>query len=269
MSALTGPVVVLADLSWPIVSRIPLIGDLAVSPHGIAIGIGFAVGSGMLLRRARLRGITPLGIDVDLDEDEVDQEVLAVLGWVLVGAIVAARLFFVLTHLDVYADDPVRVLAIQEGGLTFIGGVTGGVALGWFAARRRGLDPVALLDAAAPGLALGLAVGRVGDLAIGDHLGAPTSAPWGWRCRGDFNPVGDPNALGWTSPLPYPDLAVRSGAIEAPVVGCSTRLSCRRRSWTPSWHWWSPACCWRSNDGSTGDAEASRARGSFPTGSCG
>lgn len=210
----------LAALSWPIVSRIPLVGDLAVSPHGIAIGIGFAVGAVMMIRRARSRGITPPDAARDLDASAVADEVQRVLGWALVGAIVAARLFYVLTHADVYAADPGSILAIQEGGLTFVGGLAGGVVTGWFVARRRGLDPVALVDAAAPGLALGLAIGRLGDLAIGDHLGAPTSAPWGWRCTGDLNPVGDPNALGMTAPVPYPEMAVRSGAIEAPVVGC-------------------------------------------------
>jgi hypothetical protein len=39
-----------------------------------------------------------------------------------------------------------------------------------------------VLDAAAPGLALGIAVGRLGDLAIADHLGRPTSLPLGFRC---------------------------------------------------------------------------------------
>lgn len=214
------PTPLMAEVSWPIVSRIPLVGDLAVSPHGIAIGTGFAVGAVMMIRRARSRGITAADAVRDLDASAVADEVQRVLGWVLVGAIVAARSFYVLTHADVYAADPSSILAIQEGGLTFVGGVAGGVATGWLVARRRGLDPVALLDAAAPGLALGLAIGRLGDLAIGDHLGAPTSAPWGWRCTGDLNPVGDPNALGMTAPVPYPGVAVRSGAIEPPVVGC-------------------------------------------------
>ena len=38
------------------------------------------------------------------------------------------------------------------------------------------------MDAAAPALALGIAIGRIGDLVIADHLGAPTTLPFGFRC---------------------------------------------------------------------------------------
>lgn len=211
-----------AVLSWPIVSRIPLVGDLAVSPHGLAIGVGVVVGAAMMVRRARRRGVTTRGPDGlrRLDDGEVADAVQSLLGWVLLGAVVGARGFYVLTHLDVYAVDPARIPAIQEGGLTFIGGVAGGVAVGWWVARRRGHDPLALLDAAAPGLALGLAIGRLGDLAIGDHLGPVTTSAWGWRCAGDLNPVGGRNVLEMVAPVPYPSAAVASGAVDAPVVGC-------------------------------------------------
>ncbi len=209
-------------LSWPIVFRIPLVGDLAVSPHGLAMGVGFVVGALMMIRRARRHGVEAGdgdGVHL-LDDQQVAETVQSLLGWSLLGAIVGARGFHVLAHLEVYADDPVRVLAIQEGGLTFVGGVAGAVAVGWGVARRRGHDPVVLLDTAAPGLAMGLAIGRLGDLAIGDHLGAPTTSAWGWRCAGDFNPVGGPNAMERVAPVPYPSVAVDSGAVEPPVVGC-------------------------------------------------
>ncbi len=209
-----------AVLAWPIVSRLPVVGDLAVSPHGLLVAVGVVVGAAMLVRRVRGEVATGGGVVGDVAVEDVGDVVRSLLGTVLVGAIVGARLFHVLTHLDVYATDPLRILAVQEGGLTFLGGVAGGVGIGWWVATRRGYDPVRLLDHAAVGLALGLAIGRLGDLAIGDHLGAPTSAWYGWRCTGDLNPVGGPNALGWVDPVAYPDLAVGSGAIPPPVVGC-------------------------------------------------
>lgn len=221
-----------ADLAWPIISRIPVVGDVAVSPHGIATAAGAFVGGAMMVRRAQRTGIVdPAGAvdgtgpapsveDPAEAADEVSRQVQSLLGWVLVGGIVGARLFFVLTHLDQFVAEPWRIPFAWEGGLTFIGGVTGGVALGWWVARRRGLSPLRLLDAAAPGLAVGLAIGRLGDLAIGDHLGLPTTAWYGWRCTGDLNPVGGPNVLAWTPPLPWPESAVASGAVPAPVVGC-------------------------------------------------
>jgi phosphatidylglycerol:prolipoprotein diacylglycerol transferase len=47
---------------------------------------------------------------------------------------------------------------------------------------RRGLGLLLVLDAAVPGLALGIIIGRVGDLVIADHLGRPTSFALGFRC---------------------------------------------------------------------------------------
>lgn len=211
---------VLAQVSWPIVSRLPLVGDLAVSPHGLLVAVGVVVGAAMLVRRATREVAAGGNLLGATDVPDVGDAVRGLLGAVLVGAIVGARAFHVLAHLDVYAADPARVLAVQEGGLTFLGGVAGGVAAGWWVARRRGWDALRLLDHAAPGLAIGLAVGRLGDLAIGDHLGSPTTGWWGWRCTGDWNPVGGPNAIGMTAPVPYPRLAVESGAIPAPTVGC-------------------------------------------------
>ncbi len=46
-----------------------------------------------------------------------------------------------------------------------------------------------MLDIAAPGLALGIAIGRVSDLIIGDHLGTPTTLPWGFRYVGGTMPL--------------------------------------------------------------------------------
>src|SRR3546814_10868916 len=48
--------------------------------------------------------------------------------------------------------------------------------------RRKQLPFWTLMDAAAPGLALGILLGRIGDLVVGDHLGEPTDFVLGFRC---------------------------------------------------------------------------------------
>lgn len=199
----------LLALDWPIVERIPLGGDLAISPHGITTALGFVVGAWLMIRRARLRG---LGHTHVADVNEAVQELLVRLG---VGAIIGARLFYVLNNLDRYLDDPVAALAIWEGGLTFLGGVAGAVMAAVPLIRRRGYRLLQLGDSAAPGLAAGLAIGRIGDLAIGDHLGpAAGGFPFGWRCTGNlWDATGNSLVAGGLPPQPYP-----AGA--APVQGC-------------------------------------------------
>ncbi len=201
-----------AVLSWPIISRIPLGGDLAVSPHGIGVALGFLVGAWMLIRRSEKRG---LGHTYVADISEAVQQLL---GRIAIGAVLGARLFYVLTHLDQFADAPLEAFAIWQGGLTFLGGVAGGIIVALPYAVRQGWRPVQLLDSAMPGLAAGLVIGRIGDLMIGDHIGAPTSSPLGWRCTGDYNAPGGGNAFGLTDPSSYQTAVERLG--DQPTIGC-------------------------------------------------
>ncbi len=112
--------VMLAELSWPTLERIPLIGDLAVSPHGISIALGFLAGAGVMLRRARLRGVArrPVG--------DIDRVVEALLTRAGIGAIVGARFFYVVTRLEQFPD-PLSWFTVLEGGLSLLGGITGAV----------------------------------------------------------------------------------------------------------------------------------------------
>jgi phosphatidylglycerol:prolipoprotein diacylglycerol transferase len=196
----------IAALAWPILERIPLGGDVAVSPHGVGIALGVLLGARMWIRRAERWGMK------DTVED-VSGAVGDVLLWVVVGGILGARLFYVLNQLDRYVDDPLSAFAVWEGGLTLLGGIVGGTLAGVVIVRRRGWDARLLLDAAAPGLAAGIAVGRFGDLAIGDHLGAPApGSPFAWQCTGNLWER-TTNSFGYVAPQPYP-----SGA--EPVAGC-------------------------------------------------
>lgn len=194
-------------ISFPILERIPLFGDVAISPHGLGIAIGFGLGAIMMVRRAEKRGLGHLYVP------NISEAVQELLTRAAVGAILGARFFYVLTHLDQFEGEWIRVLYAWEGGLTFLGGVTGAVLLSIPFARKRNWRMTMLLDSAAPGIALGLAVGRVGDLLIGDHIGAPTNFALAWRCTGNYWTRAT-NSFGQIAPLPYPT----GGA--APTAGC-------------------------------------------------
>lgn len=204
---LTAPQPPLAELTWPILERIPLFGDAAISPHGIATAAGFLVGAVLLLRRAELRGLAHHHVP------DVRAAVQDLVFRAAIGAIVGARLFFVLTHLDIYARDPLRILFVWEGGLTFLGGVAGAILAALPELRRRGYRAMQVLDSAAPGLAIGIFIGRTGDLAIGDHLGDPAPGwPLAWRCTGNYWDAAT-NSLRLADPIPPaagPSLAGRT-----------------------------------------------------------
>jgi phosphatidylglycerol:prolipoprotein diacylglycerol transferase len=62
--------------------------------------------------------------------------------------------------------------------MSWFGGFAGGVAAGLWMMRRSNLAWVPVLAAAAPGLAVGHAIGRIGCLLVGDDYGRPSTLPW-------------------------------------------------------------------------------------------
>ena len=141
-----------------------------------------------------------------------ENDIWNVLFWALIGAIVGARVGYVIGHFSQVTDggsDLLGVFKVWEGGISLIGGITGAVLFGMPYMFKRGMGFWRTMDLAAPGLALGIVIGRIGDLVIGDHLGKPTDFALGWRCLGsegepptdataylDALNAGDPPSLG-------------------------------------------------------------------------
>lgn len=170
--------VVLAYLSWKVVTGFHL-GPLMIRPHGLLIAVGFLAGARLMQRSSRPRGIP-------------NDVLWRILGWALAGGLVGMRAAWVLGHwseLGTVWD----ALAIWNGGMSLLGGLIGAVLVAALVARRERLAVLPLLDMAAPGIAAGIAIGRVSDLIIGDHLGKPTTLPWGFRYVGSAG-SGDPLA---------------------------------------------------------------------------
>ena len=112
----------------------------------------------------------------------------------VLAGVVGARLTWVLTHLD-EIENPIDVIAVWEGGLQFSGGFLLAIAVGVPAFRRwKGLTRWRMFDAIVTGLALGLAVGRIGCYAVGEHLGGATSFFLGTRY--ESGPTREPVASG-------------------------------------------------------------------------
>ncbi len=157
-----------AEISYRPLVRIQLIGDPAVSPHGIFTAFGFLVGATFFLRHTRRLGFS-------------DDTIIAGLTRAAMGALVGARVFYVVNNFSSYAS-PVEWFKVWEGGISLLGGLFGAMVVAWWFTRRAGLDFLQLVDVAAPWLPLGVAIGRIGDIAIADHLGRTTTMPWGFRC---------------------------------------------------------------------------------------
>lgn len=158
----------IAAISYDPIVNIDL-GPLNISPHGIGIAVGFLLGARLMIPAAQAKGI---------DEEDV----ISCLMRAALGALIGARLAYVINHLGDYSDDPLSAFKVWEGGISLLGGIFGAILLAMPEMKKRGMDFWKTMDAAAPGLALGIIIGRVGDLVVGDHLGKPTDFFLGYRC---------------------------------------------------------------------------------------
>lgn len=130
--------------------------------------------------------------------------------WVVLAGLLGARLFHVLDHWShEYAANPVRAAYLWEGGLAIWGGVVGGLIATAIIARQRGWRLLHLLDAAAPGLVLAQAIGRVACIITGDAMGKPTNGPFGFAYT---NPNAMVPQLGvYYTPMPVYEIIVNLG----------------------------------------------------------
>ncbi|MBA3654947.1 MAG: prolipoprotein diacylglyceryl transferase, partial [Actinobacteria bacterium] len=144
------------------------LGPLSISPHGFGIAVGFLLGARLMLPAAERRGISA-------------EEVYALLTRAAIGAIVGARVAYVANHAGDY-HHVVDIFKVWEGGISLLGGFAGAILFALPDMRKRRLSFWKVMDAAAPGMALGVIIGRIGDLIVGDHLGKATDFFLGYKC---------------------------------------------------------------------------------------
>jgi phosphatidylglycerol---prolipoprotein diacylglyceryl transferase len=142
------------------------VGPIALSYHGLLIVLGIAVGTwitGLELARKGYDGALALGA----------------LFFVVPLGVAGGRLYHVATEYHRYTRNPFpKVLETYDGGLGIYGAIAGGflglLLFSWY----RGINALTFADAAAPGLALGQAIGRWGNYFNQELFGQPSDLPW-------------------------------------------------------------------------------------------
>jgi prolipoprotein diacylglyceryltransferase len=162
----------LAVISYP---PIPIVdvGPLQFSLHGVFAAVGFLAGAWLASRELGKRGFDT-------------QRYQSVLTWGLVGALIGARY---LTTPAAIIDGTSLTDALNpiSGNFSIMGGFLGGVVAGRIRMRQVGLSIWPTLDVSSFGLALGTVVGRIGDLAIVEHLGRATTVAWGYGIKPGYD----------------------------------------------------------------------------------
>ena len=110
--------------------------------------------------------------------------------WGFPAGLVGARVYFVITSWNEVPDDWWGPFAVWHGGLGIWGGIAAGTAAGILVLRRRRADIPRFLDAAAPGLLVAQAIGRIGNYFNQELFGKPTDLPWAIQIDPDKRPDG-------------------------------------------------------------------------------
>jgi phosphatidylglycerol:prolipoprotein diacylglycerol transferase len=162
-------------ITYPHINPIAFeVGPVKVHWYGIMYLLGFGIAWWLARQRARKPGSTWKPNDVD-----------DLIFYAMLGVILGGRIGYVLFYgLKFWAGDPWYPLKIQQGGMSFHGGLIGVVvAMTLFAWRRR-RNPADVYDFTAPLPALGLFFGRIGNFINGELWGKETTVPWGFLVNG-------------------------------------------------------------------------------------
>ncbi|MFN6571174.1 prolipoprotein diacylglyceryl transferase [Nostoc minutum NIES-26] len=141
------------------------IGPITIRWYGLLIASAVLIGVSLSQYLAKRRNVNP-----DLLSD------LSI--WLVIGAIPAARLYYVLFQWSEYASRPKSIIAIWEGGIAIHGAIIGGILAALIFAKLKRVSFWQLADLVAPSLILGQAIGRWGNFFNSEAFGGPTNLPW-------------------------------------------------------------------------------------------
>ncbi|HEY8452874.1 MAG: prolipoprotein diacylglyceryl transferase [Micromonosporaceae bacterium] len=156
------------------------LGPVPIRAYALLIVLGIVIACVVTEYRLRERGAPRYAV---LD--------LAV--WAVPFGVVGARIYHVITSPEGYfgpGGEPLKVFQIWHGGLGIWGAISGGALGVWFACRQLKLPMRVVADAAAVGIPLAQAVGRLGNWFNNELYGSRTTLPWGLEVH-QLAPGGD------------------------------------------------------------------------------
>lgn len=154
------------NIELPVYSTAFTIFGFEIKWYGILIMLGLLFAVVYCFKRMRSFGI---------DDDRATNVVFA--GFI--GAVICARLYYVIMSWDQFKDDLPSIFMVREGGLAIYGGIIGAVGVGFIAAKICKVRFLPLMDLVGMGFLIGQAFGRWGNFFNHECYGSNTTLPWG------------------------------------------------------------------------------------------
>jgi phosphatidylglycerol:prolipoprotein diacylglycerol transferase len=158
------------------------IGPIAIRWYGLLYASGIA--ASYLLVRHQIKKMGPKEggrkgskkTDANLSLEFLDPFYLYLVSGIVLGARLGYILFYDFAN---YANDWLRIFAIWRGGLSFHGGLVGGLLAGYLSCRKFKVDFWRVTDMVMITVPVGLGLGRIGNFINGELYGRVTGVPWG------------------------------------------------------------------------------------------
>ena len=143
---------------YPVFFRI---GSFEITSFGAMVAVAALVGLWLFRRELRWSRLPLSAVDAGI--------------YGVVGGLLGAKLLWTIEHAG---EGPLSELLFSRGGLSWYGGLIGGVGAGLAYIGIKGWPIVPVLAAATPALAFGHLIGRIGCFLVGDDYGRPSTLPW-------------------------------------------------------------------------------------------
>jgi prolipoprotein diacylglyceryl transferase len=153
------------------------LGPLEVHVYGLMYVLGLAAAVLITVRRWEARGGSR-------------RLVYDVAKWGFPAGLIGGRLYFDLTSSGEVPAHWWGPFAVWDGGMGIWGGIALGSLVGLWRLRRAGVSAAPFMDAAAPALLVGQAIGRIGNYFNQELFGGPTSLPWALQISPAHRPAG-------------------------------------------------------------------------------
>ncbi|GGF85588.1 MULTISPECIES: prolipoprotein diacylglyceryl transferase [Rhizobium] len=165
----------LAILPFPDIDPVAFaIGPLAVHWYGLAYVAGIMIGW-LYARKLIDRPTLWKGDAAPMTKTHLDDFLV----WIAVGIVVGGRTGYVLFYdLPVMLENPIRIIQIWNGGMSFHGGLMGAIVAMILFARKNMIPVWSMFDIIAAVVPIGLLFGRIANFINGELWGRLSSAPW-------------------------------------------------------------------------------------------
>lgn len=157
-------------LTYPHIDPVAIsLGPIKIHWYGLMYLVGF-LGFWWLGRLRARQGLAPVK----------PEQIGDMLFYGALGVVLGGRIGYILFYnFGAFLQDPLMLLRVWQGGMSFHGGLLGVLAAAWFVGRKYGVGFWRITDFVAPFAPIGLGAGRLGNFINAELWGRATELPWG------------------------------------------------------------------------------------------